>query len=147
WMESGSRSRGFTLIELLVVIGVVAILAAILLPVFDQVRERARAMTCASNLRQLGVGLTMYAQDHDETFPVANADYGSAPSQPVPPGGWWNRVGLWFWPQVVYPYFRSVQVFTCPSGASAYAGSPFRGHYGTNEQIVTIQNTPTKATQ
>jgi prepilin-type N-terminal cleavage/methylation domain-containing protein/prepilin-type processing-associated H-X9-DG protein len=147
-MKNRNRSLGFTLIELLVVIAIIAILAAILFPVFAHARERARATSCTSNLRQLGIGLTMYAQDHDETFPIAFSDYGPAPTQPVPPGGWWNRVGAWFWPQVVFPYFRSVQVFTCPSGASAYVSRPYEGHYGANEQVVhTIQNAPTKATQ
>src|SRR5438270_13311006 len=64
------RQRAFTLIELLVVIAIIAILAAILFPVFAQAREAARQTTCLSNLKQLGTGLTMYAQDHDETLPA-----------------------------------------------------------------------------
>ncbi len=63
------RSKGFTLIELLVVIAIIAILAAILFPVFAQARERARAISCVSNLRQIGVASAMYTQDYDETFP------------------------------------------------------------------------------
>jgi prepilin-type N-terminal cleavage/methylation domain-containing protein len=62
--------RGFTLIELLVVIAIIAILAAILFPVFARARSQARKATCASNLKQLGLAFLMYAQDHDETFPV-----------------------------------------------------------------------------
>ena len=63
------RRHGFTLIELLVVIAIIAVLAAILFPVFAQAREQARQTTCLSNLKQLGTGLTMYAQDYDETLP------------------------------------------------------------------------------
>src|SRR5262245_33152461 len=65
---AGSRRRGFTLIELLVVIAIIAILAAILFPVFAQARAKARQATCVSNLKQLGHGLLMYTQDYDETF-------------------------------------------------------------------------------
>lgn len=64
------RSSGFTLIELLVVIAIIAILAAILFPVFAQAREKARAITCISNQKQVGLGLMMYLQDYDETFPM-----------------------------------------------------------------------------
>ncbi len=63
------RSKGFTLIELLVVIAIIAILAAILFPVFAQARERARAISCISNLKQLGTAMNMYVQDYDESFP------------------------------------------------------------------------------
>jgi prepilin-type N-terminal cleavage/methylation domain-containing protein/prepilin-type processing-associated H-X9-DG protein len=64
------RRKGFTLIELLVVIAIIAILAAILFPVFARARSQARKATCASNLKQIGLALLMYAQDYDETFPV-----------------------------------------------------------------------------
>lgn len=64
------RRRGFTLIELLVVIAIIAILAAILFPVFAQAREKARQTTCTSNLKQVGMGVLMYAQDHDECYPL-----------------------------------------------------------------------------
>ncbi|MCW3060774.1 MAG: prepilin-type N-terminal cleavage/methylation domain, partial [Capsulimonas sp.] len=63
------RNDGFTLIELLVVIAIIAILAAILFPVFAKAREKARQTTCASNLRQLGLAMLQYVQDNDETFP------------------------------------------------------------------------------
>src|SRR5579862_3837732 len=66
-----SRSHGFTLIELLVVIAIIAILAAILFPVFAQAREKARATTCLSNLKQIGTATLMYIQDYDECFPIA----------------------------------------------------------------------------
>ncbi|MEN6345072.1 MAG: DUF1559 domain-containing protein [Armatimonadia bacterium] len=64
-----SKRNGFTLIELLVVIAIIAILAAILFPVFARAREKARQVTCASNLRQLGLSLTMYLSDYEDTFP------------------------------------------------------------------------------
>src|SRR5438046_982945 len=62
--------RGFTLIELLVVIAIIAILAAILFPVFAQARDKARTTSCLSNGKQLGTALMMYAQDYDETYPI-----------------------------------------------------------------------------
>lgn len=67
-MTMRSRSKGFTLIELLVVIAIIAILAAILFPVFAQAREKARAASCLSNCKQLGLSQMMYTQDNDERF-------------------------------------------------------------------------------
>ena len=66
----GTRTRAFTLIELLVVIAIIAILAAILFPVFAQAREQARMSTCLSNFKQIGLGVQMYLQDWDETYPM-----------------------------------------------------------------------------
>ncbi len=111
--------RGFTLIELLVVIAIIAILAAILFPVFARAREKARQTSCLSNLKQLGLGMVMYAQDYDETFPrMAFSGYLDAPPAPGEPE--WNQRtqnGLWYktWPTSVYPYVNNTQIFRCPS--------------------------------
>ncbi len=92
-------NQGFTLIELLVVIAIIAILAAILFPVFAKAREKARQSVCQSNLKQIGLGLLMYAQDYDETLP---------PTQDVPQG-WWNYKNL------IISYVKNDKVFQCPS--------------------------------
>jgi len=93
--------KAFTLIELLVVIAIIAILAAILFPVFAQAREQARKITCTSNLKQLGTAVMMYVQDNDEQFP-----FGNNWSRLTNPCG--NKYQL-------YPYVKNLQVFHCPS--------------------------------
>ncbi len=95
--------RAFTLIELLVVIAIVAILAAIMFPVFAQARERARQAACLSNQRQLALATAMYAQDHDEIFPMT-ANYGGTVRT--------------IWSQMIEPYLRSRGVVACPSAIS-----------------------------
>src|SRR6195952_4329380 len=79
----GGRRRAFTLIELLVVIAIIAILAAILFPVFAQAREKARQTSCLSNMKQLSLGLLMYVQDYDETWP-RNDDCVNGGTAPIP---------------------------------------------------------------
>ena len=100
------QRRAFTLIELLVVIAIIAILAAILFPVFAQAREKARQTACLSNTKQLALGVYMYAQDYDETLPVAGYNA--------------QCRGRWQWQ--IFPYVKNEQVFTCPNLAS----SPWR---------------------
>lgn len=94
-------SKGFTLIELLVVIAIIAILAAILFPVFARARENARRASCMSNEKQIALGMMMYVQDYDDHFP---AHYGYIQSGTV-----------YFWAFVLQPYTKSTQVFFCPS--------------------------------
>jgi prepilin-type N-terminal cleavage/methylation domain-containing protein len=115
------KTRGFTLIELLVVIAIIAILASILLPVFAQARERARAISCTSNLKQIGTALYMYYQDNDETTPAAFVAWDGA----------WNGTGAGWIPcpgpkpdcngspspieEQLKQYLKSVDVWKCPS--------------------------------
>src|SRR5205814_958544 len=101
--------RAFTLIELLVVIAIIAILAAILFPVFAQARESARSVSCLSNMRQIGLGLRMYSQDYDETYPNIRLY--------IDPGVGCCNLDL-TWKNVIQPYIKNKQVFGCPSNKS-----------------------------
>jgi prepilin-type N-terminal cleavage/methylation domain-containing protein len=102
------RHRGFTLIELLVVIAIIAILAAILFPVFARAREKARQTSCLSNVKQLALGLMMYSQDYDEMWPfMTYADCFNASS-----GAWLGSVP---WTASVQPYVKNGQIGICPS--------------------------------
>ncbi len=114
-----SRHRAFTLVELLVVIAIIAILAAILFPVFARARENARRSSCQSNLKQIGLGLLQYIQDYDEKMP--RSAYGS-----VALGS--DNVN-YKWMDAIFPYTRSEQIFNCPSDALS---PPYRLRGGTN---------------
>lgn len=94
---------GFTLIELLVVIAIIAILAAILFPVFGRARENARRSSCQSNLKQIGLGLTQYTQDYDEKYPGSFKD---------------SAAGRIHWGELIFPYTKSSQIYVCPSNTS-----------------------------
>ena len=102
------KRRGFTLIELLVVIAIIAILAAILFPVFARAREKARQSSCLSNLKQLGLGLLMYSQDYDERLP-ASYQWVTEPNQ-------WP---LFSWRHAMLPYIKNSQIHVCPSDGGA----------------------------
>ncbi|HEY3411521.1 MAG TPA: prepilin-type N-terminal cleavage/methylation domain-containing protein [Armatimonadota bacterium] len=107
------KKRGFTLIELLVVIAIIAILAAILFPVFAKARERAKRMNCASNLKQIGIAVNMYATDNDEFVyaQVYNNYWGAGVGTcPVPATGYPQQ----FWGTVYLPYVKSAEIFACP---------------------------------
>lgn len=130
-MKRNSRSA-FTLIELLVVIAIIAILAAILFPVFAQAREKARAISCLSNAKQVSLGVIMYKEDYDELYPLGAA-YG--PPSAGGPGWMWNYwtavPANWrnlpptsfrmlayptYWANSIQPYIKNYQLYACPSG-------------------------------
>ena len=106
------NKSAFTLIELLVVIAIIAILAAILFPVFGRARENARRASCQSNLKQIGLGFAQYTQDYDERLP---GRYMNAPASDGSPGTAWR--------QVLQPYIKSTQLFACPSNTGNTQGT------------------------
>ena len=114
----------FTLIELLVVIAIIAILAAILFPVFARARENARRSSCQSNLKQIGLGIMQYTQDYDEYMPIGNAG---------------NSGQGWAGPTM--PYIKSSQVFQCPSDASVSPSYPnlYKISYAYNQNLNALQ--------
>jgi prepilin-type N-terminal cleavage/methylation domain-containing protein/prepilin-type processing-associated H-X9-DG protein len=110
-MRSLFRQRAFTLIELLVVIAIIAILAAILFPVFAQAREQARRTACLSNVRQTGLAYAMYVQDYDEMTPTVWGDFSQSP------------VYIYdFW-QLTLPYIKTVNLFFCPDYSKTGCGA------------------------
>ena len=120
-----TTQNGFTLIELLVVIAIIAILAAILFPVFAKAREKARQASCQSNEKQIGLAILQYVQDNDETFPAG------APGAVSNTG---IKLGVG-WAGEVSPYTKSVQLFKCPddSTTTTVKGPPVS--YGMNEYV------------
>jgi len=120
------KCSAFTLIELLVVIAIIAILAAILFPVFARARENARRSSCQSNLKQIGLGILQYAQDYDETYPTS-----------IYPGSGINQVT---WDVVLQPYLKSSQILVCPSDSvSQRVSHPVYGANATRSYAVTVQ--------
>src|SRR5687767_12703837 len=150
-MQRRTGKRGFTLIELLVVIAIIAILAAILFPVFAQAREKARQASCLSNMKQIGTATMMYVQDYDETFPGHDWPNAGAGGMHTLPDGriFQSHVG---WAVVFYPYIKNLNVYVCPSDPAAATtalsanwrtanpfvsswGKPFPMSYGENGDI------------
>jgi prepilin-type N-terminal cleavage/methylation domain-containing protein/prepilin-type processing-associated H-X9-DG protein len=108
-MSFKSTRKGFTLIELLVVIAIIAILAAILFPVFAKAREKARQSSCANNMKQLALGTAMYVQDFDEKFPSGNSGSLTGPNVTNPDG----------WAAQIFGDIKSTGVYKCPDDATA----------------------------
>ncbi len=121
------HSRGFTLIELLVVIAIIAILAAILFPVFARAREKARQATCISNLKEIGLAELMYVQDYDERHGAVYYRY--------PPG---DNTNLKFWPYRIQPYMKNWQLLICPSHQWHYPHPVSDGGFDASYTLVNI---------
>jgi prepilin-type N-terminal cleavage/methylation domain-containing protein/prepilin-type processing-associated H-X9-DG protein len=133
-LSARSARWGFTLIELLVVIAIIAILAAILFPVFAQAREKARVAACLSNVKQLGLGLQMYAQDYDETLPIHTADIANF----LAPNAAAN------WAKGLSPYVKNTQIYSCPSAPlepRLKTAPPPRNSYQGNAVLLSVQGT------
>jgi prepilin-type N-terminal cleavage/methylation domain-containing protein/prepilin-type processing-associated H-X9-DG protein len=130
------RRRGFTLIELLVVIAIIAILAAILFPVFARAREKARTTSCLSNVKQISLGILQYVQDYDEMFPFFRMEESEPVDFLVGPYTAYPRVT---WPSLIYPYVMNQQIFVCPSQVDAWIG------YGFNMNLGYVGNHPTRS--
>ena len=115
-MKPGRKQEAFTLIEMLVVIGTIAVLAAVLFPVFASVRERARQTSCASNLRQIGLAMSVYSQDYDDFYP-----YGADPLDKTPdfwsldPQAQSNVQTMPYLHDILTPYLHAPAVWRCPS--------------------------------
>jgi prepilin-type N-terminal cleavage/methylation domain-containing protein/prepilin-type processing-associated H-X9-DG protein len=125
-----SRKHGFTLIELLVVIAIIAILAAILFPVFAQAREKARTSSCLSNVKQIGTSWLMYLQDYDEVMvPHWITNTGEA-----------GVAAQWWWPKLLDPYTKSWAIYKCPSAGDPngiFGSGPF-AWYGNQMRFSTV---------
>ncbi|MBC7527731.1 MAG: DUF1559 domain-containing protein [Chthonomonadaceae bacterium] len=153
-----NRRSGFTLIELLVVIAIIAILAAILFPVFAQAREEARKTSCLSNVKQVGLGLQMYSQDYDESMPSAFGSRskvdgaGNALAVAQSPNTAANNDLPIPYEAQIYPYMKNWNIFACASDSSPInlvgnnelwdnsASGKMRRSYGYVRQIRTVQS-------
>ncbi len=124
--------RGFTLIELLVVIAIIAILAAILFPVFARARERARQTACLSNAKQMGLAVMMYAQDYDEVYPARQRPL----EHPFEINGYTHSSAI-LWYAAIWPYFVNTDIFNCPSARDVVWRGQYTGNtrYGINTMI------------
>jgi len=141
-----SVKRAFTLIELLVVIAIIAILAAILFPVFAQARESARLTTCLSNMKQHGLAWGMYSQDYDEVFPLSRVVYGVKDGDPDPGSAFHcdcdqNCDKNITWMELTQPYIKSYDMYRCPSNPNNTIQTEdkdkkFKRSYGTNGVVM-----------
>lgn len=116
-MKTSLKHSAFTLIELLVVIAIIAILAAILFPVFGRARENARRSSCSSNLKQIGLGILQYSQDYDEKYPMYRV-------------GNWQAGKVYGWADAIQPYVKSEQLLQCPSDTNPPPTVDYRPRQG-----------------
>ncbi len=129
--------RGFTLIELLVVIAIIAILAAILFPVFARARAKAQQSNCLSNVKQMTLGMIMYASDYDDVLPRGAVT--PTPNQTMPDGTTYASAGMTYvpWYHLINPYIKNTQILNCPSynGTRYTGGNQAPGGYGMNNML------------
>ncbi len=132
-MKISPFHSGFTLVELLIVIAIIALLAAILFPVFARARENARRASCQSNMRQLALGITQYTQDYDERFPIQCVVGDITNGGPI---GWADAIS---------PYLKNRQIFYCPSGTMSQHPDTSPNEVGYTEYYINsaLSNTAT----
>lgn len=143
--------EGFTLIEILIVLTIISILAAILFPVFARARENARRTSCLSNLKQIGLGVMMYTQDYDENYPrIIRGNWGDSDSYTRVtdnslPGAHFSshdgsNYGPWFtWMDMIHPYVKSWQLFSCPSAKDPQYPSYGYSYYLRRDSMISSQ--------
>jgi len=134
------KKAGFTLIELLVVIAVIAILAAILFPVFARARENARRASCMSNLKQIGLGMMMYVQDYDgKYFLRTYSSDGPGAITGTVYSRWYPSTGYQW---ILEPYIKSTQLFVCPSNSTAFQSYAYNGYPATTQYTESMIDEP-----
>ncbi len=132
-MEVKDVRRGFTLIELLVVIAIIAILAAILFPVFARARAKARQASCQSNLKQLALAMLIYCQDYDGKFPIATPSCVAGNGQDGLTAPWW---------MLIMPYVKNEQLFACPSYPHNVNNAGLCGGANCSQRLTSVDKAP-----